>query len=143
MGLGLIKGMHMTRRFWLIVVLIASILPWPGSQQLYLLAFAPSSSYRLLGSSDDLLEGDVGNNNAWLDPQLSPSNDELMVFCEFEQELNEGESADGSAENQWATAWLDWEIDCTIAEHDSCMRHTSDRFRLNYPMMKSQIVCRC
>ena len=133
----------MTRRFWLIVVLIASFLPWPASQQLFLLAFTRSVDNRLLDSSDELLEWNAGNNIAWLDQYFDSSQNELMVLCECEQELNECESADGSAEYQCESIRLDWDIDCKILDHESCLRRSSDFYRLTYPVMKSRIVCRC
>ena len=133
----------MTRRFWLIVVLITSFLPWPASQQLILLVFARSVDVRLLDSSDELLEWNPGNNTAWLDQYVDSSHNELMVLCEFEQELNEDESADGSTDNEWECTCLDWGTGCKIFEHESCIRRSSEFYGLNYQIMKSHIVCLC
>ncbi|MEI7922868.1 MAG: hypothetical protein WCJ40_13250 [Planctomycetota bacterium] len=139
----LIKGTHMTRRFWLIVVLITSFLPWPASQQLFLMAFEPSVDRRLLDSSEEFLGSDVGSNSAWLDQYVGMSNAEMMVFCEFEQELNEGESADGSSESCCVSDGFDWGIESKFLEHGFCIRRSVDRYGLSYPMIKSRIVCRC
>lgn len=130
----------MSRQSRLIFVLIASFLPWPASQQLFSLIFTAST---ICQSNERLLKFDSANNMASLDPYVDLSNDEIAILCEYEQELNEEESVDGSAENDWGSSWVDWGLGFTIVSHESCMRQISDSYRLSYPMIKSRIVCRC
>lgn len=82
----------MSRRFWLTLLLILHVLPWPGSESFFSLFHAHSLT--CFGSSVD--SGMTENQDREMPDsyysELWCVSDETVVYCEIENEVRESES---------------------------------------------------
>lgn len=134
----------MTRQFWLIAILITAFLPWPQTEQCFSMAFAPGAQNNRSDTCENEFRGHAQQRPAWSGTFADPLNDESIVLCEFEEEeREEDESAGKQVRDLWATKWFDTAIASRLAGASLVIRTSSEAGVLYFPMVKSQIVCRC